>query len=267
AIALLFFAEELLFAFGIEHRRRQLIALSAALIWAVHPVQSAAVVYISGRADPLAATFGFIGLFVLLRASRTLGPRKLLFFIGCAATLLLSALSKESGLIFPVIGLTFLLWRRNWADLWKIVAVMAFVGTIYFNLRAGAEHHPAPRLSPPPPLLVRPIIVARAVAEYAGLIVFPLNLHMDRDVETQPSGFNEASLARAAWRELQTLLGLVLIAAFFYWVIRARKRSPAVFISLLFALIAYLPVSGVVALNATAAEHWIYLPSAFFFLA
>jgi tetratricopeptide (TPR) repeat protein len=40
-----------------------------------------------------------------------------------------------------------------------------------------------------------------------------------------------------------------------------------VFISLLFALIAYLPVSGVVALNATAAEHWIYLPSAFFFLA
>jgi predicted Zn-dependent protease len=78
---------------------------------------------------------------------------------------------------------------------------------------------------------------------------------------------NDASLARAAWRELQTLLGLVLIAAFFYWMIRARKRSPAVFISLLFALVAYLPVSGVVALNATAAEHWIYLPSAFFFLA
>src|SRR3954471_4430057 len=40
AIALLFFAEELLSAFGIEHRRRQLIALGAALIWAVHPVQS-----------------------------------------------------------------------------------------------------------------------------------------------------------------------------------------------------------------------------------
>ena len=267
AVALLFFAEEFLLSFGIERRRSAFIALGVALVWAIHPVQSAAVVYVSGLADPLAATFGFVGLFFMLRALHMLGSRKLLLFIASGAALLLSALSKESGLIFPVIGLTFFLWRRNWADLWKLIAVTAFVAASYFSLRAGGEHNPAPRLSAPPPLLVRPIIVARAVAEYAGLIVFPLNLHMDRDVETQPTGFNEASLARAAWRELQTLLGLVLIAAFFYWMIRARKRSPAVFISLLFALIAYLPVSGVVALNATAAEHWIYLPSAFFFLA
>jgi tetratricopeptide (TPR) repeat protein len=147
------------------------------------------------------------------------------------------------------------------------VAVAAFVVASYYSLRAGAEHNPAPSLSPPPPLLVRPIIVARAVAEYAGLVLFPLNLHMDRDVETQPSGFNEASLAHAAWRELQTLAGLVLIAAVFYWMLRARKRNPATFAALLFALIAYLPVSGIVVLNATAAEHWIYLPSAFLFLA
>ena len=267
AIALLFLAQELLLSLGIERRRCRLIALGAALVWAVHPVQSAAVAYISGRADPLAAAFGFLGLFLLLRASRTLGPCKLLLFVGSAAALLLSGLSKESGLIFPIIGLAFFLWRKNWTDLWKMVAVTTFVAASYFSLRAAAEYHPVPSLSPPPPLLVRPIIVARAVAEYAGLILFPLNLHMDRDVETQPSGFNEATLAHAAWRELQTLLGLVLIAAFFYWMLRARKRNPAVFIWLLFALITYLPVSGVVALNATAAEHWIYLPSAFLFLA
>ena len=180
---------------------------------------------------------------------------------------LLSALSKESGLLFPLIGMPFFLLRKNWANLWKTAAVAAFVAASYFSLRAAAEHNPAPTLTPPPPLLVRPIIVARAVAEYAGLILFPMNLHMDRDVETQSSGFNEASMAHAAWRELQTLVGLVLIAVFFYWMLRARKRNPAVFTALLFGLIAYLPVSGIVALNATAAEHWIYLPSAFFFLA
>src|SRR5437763_15538107 len=267
AVALLFFAEEFLLSFGIERRRSAFIALGVALVWAIHPVQSAAVVYVSGLADPLAVTFGFVGLFFMLRARHALGSRKLLHFIASGAALLLSALSKETGLIFPLIVLTFFLWRKNWKDLWKMIAVTAFVAASYFSLRAGAEHNPAPRLSPPPPLLVRPIIVARAVAEYAGLIVFPLNLHMDRDVETQPTGFNEASLARAAWRELQTLLGLILIAAFFYWMLRARKRNRAVFISLLFALIAYLPVSGVVALNATAAEHWIYFPSAFLFLA
>jgi len=267
AIALLFFAEELLLSFGLERGRCRLMALVAALVWAIHPVQSAAVAYVSGVADPLAVTFGFLGLFLLLRASLTLGPRELPLLIGSGVAFLLSALSKESGLLFPLIGMAFSLLRKNWVNLWKTAAVAALVAASYFSLRAAAEHNPAPTLTPPPPLLVRPIIAARAVAEYTGLILFPMNLHMDRDVETQPSGFNEASMAHAAWRELQTLVGLVLIAVFFYWVLRARKRNPAVFSALLFGLIAYLPVSGIVALNATAAEHWIYLPSAFFFLA
>src|SRR5260370_127292 len=244
-----------------------MIALVAELVWAIHPVQSAAVAYVSGLADPLAVAFGFLGLFLLLRASRVLGPPKLLLFIGIGAVLLLSALSRESGLLFPLIGVVFFLLKKNWADLWKTVAVAAFVAASYSSLRAGAEHTRVTPLHPPPPLLVRPIIVARAVTEYAGLVLFPLNLHMDRDVETQPSGFNEASLAHAAWRELQTLAGLILIAAFSYWMLRARKRNPATFTALLFTLIAYLPVSGIVALNATAAKHWIHLLSAFFFLA
>jgi tetratricopeptide (TPR) repeat protein len=267
AIALLFFAEEFLVSFGLGRSKSRLIALMAALVWAVHPVQSAAVVYISGRADPLATSFGFLGLFFLVRTQQTRGGRRLFLFVASGTALLLSALSKEAGLIFPVIGLLIFLLRKNWRDLWRTTAATAFVGAIYFVLRFGAEHYPAPQFTPPPPPLVRPIIVARAVAEYAGLILFPLNLHMDRDVETQPSGLNEASLAHAAWRELQTLLGLVLIAAFFLWLFRARKRRPAVFCSLLFALISYLPVSGIVALNATVAEHWIYLPSAFLFVA
>jgi tetratricopeptide (TPR) repeat protein len=266
ALALFLFAEEFLSSLTIERRNSRLIALVAALIWAIHPVQSAAVVYVSGRADPLSALFGFLGLYLVVRAAELSGARKLILFVASGFALLLSVLSRESGLIFPVIALLFFGLRHNWRDFSKTGAVCAFVAASYFTLRYGAEHNPAPQLTPPAPLLARPIIAARAVAEYAGLIVFPWNLHMDRDVETQPSGFNDASLAHAAWRELQTLLGLALIAAFFYWLWRARKRPP-VFACLLFALVSYLPVSGIVALNATAAEHWIYLPTAFLFLA
>jgi tetratricopeptide (TPR) repeat protein len=266
ALALFFFAEEFLSSFGTELRKCRFIALAAALIWAIHPVQNAAVAYISGRADPLAALFGFVGLFLIIRAARSVGLQKILLSAASCVALLLSALSKESGLIFPVIGIVLFALRKNWRQLWIAVAICVLVSASYFTLRFGAEHHPAPRLTAPAPLLVRPIIVARAVAEYAGLIVFPWNLHMDRDVESHPSGFNDASLAHAAWRELQTLLGLVLIAAFLYWLWRARKRPP-IFACLLCTLLTYLPVSGVVALNATAAEHWIYLPTAFLFLA
>ena len=206
-----------------------MVSLIASLVWAIHPVLSAAVVYVSGRADPLAAAFGFFGLFFLLRAKDAIGLRKLAFFAGSGFALLLSAFSKETGLIFPLIGISLFVLQKNRGDLWKAAAVIAFAGAIYFALRFGAEHESPPQLTPPPPLLVRPIIVARAVAEYTGLILFPWNLHMDRDVETQPSGFNEASLAHAAWRELQTLLGLILIAGYFYWLLRARKAQPGRF--------------------------------------
>lgn len=267
AISFLFFAEELLVSFDLERLRARMIAFFAALVWAIHPVQSAAAVYISGRADPLAVTFGFLGLFFILRAKPAAGSRKLILLIASAIALLLSAFSKESGLIFPLIGIALFVVQRNLRNLWQVALVTVFVGSIYLALRLGAEHQPAPRLTPPPPLLVRPIIAARAVAEYAGLTVLPWNLHMDRDVETQPTGFNEAGLAHAAWRELQTLLGVVLIAAYFYWLWRSRKRAPAVFACLVLGLISYLPVSGIVALNASAAEHWIYLPTSFLFLA
>ena len=89
---------------------------------------------------------------------------------------------------------------------------------------------------------------------------------MDRDVETHPSGFSEASVTRSSWRELQTLLGIIVIGAAGYWTFRTRKK-PEVFVCLLLAAISYLPVSGIFLLNATVAEHWIYLPSAFLFLA
>src|SRR4029077_18310991 len=70
ALALLFFAEERLQSFGTEVRQRRPLATIATLIWAVHPVQSAAVIYISGRADPLAASFGFLGCYLTLRSLR-----------------------------------------------------------------------------------------------------------------------------------------------------------------------------------------------------
>src|SRR5207302_4059482 len=136
AIALFLFAEEFLLSFGIEGRRARLFALVAALIWAIHPVQSAAVAYISGRADPLAAAFGFVGLFLLLRAASLMGSRKLLVLLVTGVAFLLSALSKESGLIFPLLGIVFFLIGKNWSNAWKTLVVIIFVGLIFFNSRS-----------------------------------------------------------------------------------------------------------------------------------
>ena len=266
-LALFLLSNELLRGREIDERRRRWLAFGAALVWAIHPVHTAAVAYVSGRADPLAAMFGFLGLYCGIRVAPTKRANRWLLQIATAALFLLSALSKESGLIFPILLIAILALRKSWRQIAPASVVLAFVAVSYLSLRLPAEHFPAPRLRPPAPLLVRPIVVARAFAEYTGLILFPANLHMDRDVESHPFGSSDASVRGAAWRELQTLAGIVLLAAAIYWLVRSRKRDPAAFECLVLAALAYVPISGAFSLNATIAEHWIYLPSAFVFLA
>src|SRR5205823_14907830 len=108
-------------------------------------------------------------------------------------------------LSFSALAITLILLRKNWKGLVATGVAIAFVLTIYVTLRNQVAPVNVPQLSPPAPALVRPIIAARALAEYAGLLVAPANLHMDRDVENHSWGFNPVSLTAGAWRELQTL--------------------------------------------------------------
>jgi protein O-mannosyl-transferase len=266
-LALLLLARELLRGWNIEERKRRWLAFLATLVWAIHPVHTAAVAYISGRADPLAAMFGFLGLYCGIRAAPRIRASRWLLLIATTGLFLLSALSKETGLILPILWLAILLLRKAWQQILPAVVVLVFVAVNYLSLRLPSEHIPAPRLRPPAPLLVRPIILARAFAEYTGLILFPANLYMDRDVESHPFGPSDASVRGAAWRELQTLLGVILLAAAVYWLIRSWRQDPAIFGCLVLAALTYIPVSGAFSLNANIAEHWLYLPTAFLFLA
>ena len=104
ALALLLLADELLGLFGVEERKRRRIAFFATLAWAIHPVHTAAVVYVSGRADPLAAAFGFLGLYSGIRSLRTNGANRWILLFAAGALFLLSALSKETGIVFLLCG-------------------------------------------------------------------------------------------------------------------------------------------------------------------
>lgn len=266
ALALFLFSRELLGYLGVTEAIRRGVAFVATIAWAVHPLHTSAVAYISGRADPLAAAFGFLALYLGLRSSRAEGMRAWAFTAGSAISFLLSSLSKESGLVFLAGWLALLLTQRSWRMAGRAAVLALFVVITHLSLRLPAEHIPPPAPSSRAPLLVKPIIVARAFAEYTGLIVLPVNLRMERDVETQTIGLAEARLTGAAQRELQTLAGLALIAAFIYWLLRERRRDRPVFVCLLLSLIFYVPVSGLFQLNATIAEHWLYAPTAFLFL-
>ena len=74
-------------------------------------------------------------------------------------------------------------------------------------------------------------------------------------------------LAILRQREYQTLLGVLLILGLIAWWRRGQRLDPHIGLALGAFLVAYLPVSNLFSLNATVAEHWLYVPSAFLFLA
>ncbi len=256
AIALFFLAEKLT-----AHRGW---AGGIAVLWAIHPLHTSAVTYIAGRADPLQALFGFLGLTLALKSLEVRRPR---WWSAAAAVCFLGALlSKEAGAAALLIWFAMLAWHRVPRAVWgKWIALGAAVIAVYCALRFTAENIPPPKQDVPP-ASVRPILAARAVAEYAGLIVAPVNLRMERDVSSGvgPPAERDAIAQRREW---QTLLGLALIAGCVVWWRWSRRHAPVAALALIAGLVAYLPVSNIFALNASVAEHWLYVPLAFLFIA
>ena len=258
AVFLFLFVERLLTLLD-RPRAMQWAALVAGL-WAIHPLYTSAVCYISGRADPLAALFGFCGLWLALRNTRSATAFAALLFF-CAIC------SKESGAIFlPLCIALLMLLRlpRQAIKRWVLLALL--VAGASLTLRLTAEHI-APPASTPLSWAARPIVALRAFAEYAGLFVAPVHLHMERDVLPFGQGDQATTLRIARNREFQTLLGALLLAAFIFWMRWARRRDRAVFAGLVCFGIAYLPICGLFSLNASVAEHWLYVPGAFLLLA
>jgi Flp pilus assembly protein TadD len=248
-----------------------LAAFLVATLWVVHPVHSAAVDYISGRADSLAFFFACAAWLLYLRARETVRwTFRVPLFLLAALSLLLALCSRESASLWVAIFLGHLfVFEKPISLRAKIVALTACLLVIgcYAALRqlpeqrvttvATATGWPAP---------MRAALMARALGDYGRILVWPSNLHMERTV------FDPGSLqSRTSWRtdasiEYLSIAGLVVAAGVI--ALAARKgaaRRLRIFGAAWF-LFAYLPTSNLFQLNATVAEHWLYLPSVGFLI-
>jgi hypothetical protein len=80
-------------------------ALLAALIFALHPVQTEAVTYISGRSSSLAACFSLMGLWCWVQSEEraSTGSRAAsAWLIGCCVAFVAAVASKETALVLPL---------------------------------------------------------------------------------------------------------------------------------------------------------------------
>ena len=103
----------------------------------------------------------------------------------------------------------------------------------------------------------------RALGDYGSLMLFPDKLFMERQVFAAPGLANPED--ESVYRAL-AVAGVLMLAAFAagsFWPGRGRnlRRFGAGWF-----LLGFLPISNLFSLNASVAEHWLYLPSIGFLL-
>ncbi len=269
--------------------QNQLTSLVAATLFLVHPVHVEAVTYVSGRADPIVASFCLISLILFLKNFKIVGaafmtpvvagrinptPTRWIFYLGSIISFLCALLSKEAALIFPfllvwcgyslmspivegLINQTPTSCRRRQPNLISRYYLPFFLlAALYVIMRltllkAISETHP-----PMAPFYPRVITFFNVILRYMGLLFFPQNLHMERRFPFLNSLFQP-----------EAIFSIVLVVLLILIIIWLRKYSKEASFGLGWFLIALLPVSNIMPINAAMAEHWLYMPSIGFFLA
>ena len=245
-------------------------AFCVAIVWVVHPVHSAAVDYISGRADSLAFLLSATGWLLFLRAQRTTRSiaSALLYFLAAVAGLA-ALLSREIAAVWILLFITHLVFvekkvpiqTRIWA-----IACCSLILAIYCGLRHLPQQRPPSALDLRQSAATRLVLMARSLGDYGGLMIFPLHLHMERTVEFDHNGAPGYDWRSAAAAQYLSILGLIVLVALVVTCARKNRGQPLRIFGAVWFTVAYLPISNIVQLNATAAEHWLYLPSVGFLI-
>ncbi|MBI2883489.1 MAG: tetratricopeptide repeat protein [Candidatus Methylomirabilis oxyfera] len=254
-----------------------LSALLAALLFAVHPIQTESVTYLSGRRDVLSGLFVLAGFYWFLRYRQSGRlPHLVLTILLCP----LAFFTKESGIILPLLCFGYDVVSRITRsepdeEVSGVRAIRAAASAAvregrWFYLPAGAM---AGALAFYVLFFVRGtsqqawhggslemtlLTMARIFLRYLALLLFPMTLNADYSYNAFPVTTSwidpEAWLAVAIWGGLGTA-----------WYRLLLRRPPAAFGGLWF-LIALLPVSQIVPHHDLMAEHFLYVPSVGFAL-
>lgn len=240
-------------------------AFFAALLWVAHPAHSAAVDYISGRADSLAFLFAAAGWLLFLKAQVI--PRRfgrLIVYGLAAASGLLALLSREIACIWILLFIVHLLWveRRmlRWRRIAAVIGCLALIA-IYAGLRQLPEERSTAPAQAGWSAPVRGMLMARALGDYARLMIFPANLHMERTVVEPISWRSNSDWRKTIGVEYLSILGAIALAAFVFGACKNGRGRRLRILGAIWFFAAYVPISNIVQLNATVAEHWLYLPS------
>ncbi len=260
----------LLFFFLKKLTRSRAASLAGSLLFMVHPVQTAAVAYISGRKDLLATAFLLLGFWFYLKAGESdEGPRWL--HPAAWTCFILALLSKEVAIVFPVLMLGLDMVRIKPVSRVGTVE-KTFPSALADALKARPYQYAAFTVLAALALLWAVVInhASRAVgywggsflsnlgtgfklfAHYLKLVFFPHPLISDYSGKVFPLSMSITDLA--------TVLSILLVIVYLVFAIWIFRKSPLLSFGMLWFAAAISPVLHFIPFHELAADHFMYFP-------
>lgn len=261
------------------------IAFFVAALFALHPIQTSAVNYITQRMAIMAAMFSFAGFIFYTRGVTTAGKGSVIQYLFSAFFFVLAILSKENALMtlfmLPIYDFIFLSsskwgeFRRRFITLTVLMITVALIAAYTMGITGFAEKVIA-LLSNPNRSMERyawggkdinwtPIeyllTELRVVSRYIFLLFIPLPSLMVFDYS------NAYPVSRSLFDPLSTLLSLLFLATVLVFSLKNIKKVPLISFGILWYLVT-ISLESFIALGLDPYfEYRNYLPSFGIFLA
>ncbi len=251
----------------IERRRVILLALFAAALWGLHPLQLTSVLYTVQRMTSLSAFFVLLGIIVFVQGRRRFanGPIRAMVMMtaGMGGGVFLGLLCKENAILLPLLAATVeigLFSRRELAPAYQrtlaiyyfcllgIPAVIA-VGYVLLNPEFIIQTYATRDFS----LTERVLTQSRAIFFYLSLIVFPL-------ISRFGLFHDDFALSTGLVEPGTTLLSLIAWAAIAVVMIKGLRQRAVWAFGLAWFLAGHALESSVIGLEIMH-EHRNYVPS------
>ncbi len=267
--------------------KKRLPAFIASLLFLIHPLQTEAVTYISGRGDPMSVFFMLLSLWLFAKRDNFLStPRSDLVYQGrtlygvlSVLSMILAVLSRETAILTPLLIMIFyiaFLSKENFMvavrkafiktlPYWVISAVywllrltiLNFQNTLnfYSEVNDYSSH-----------LIYRLFTFGEVLIGYFKLIFAPIGLHMERDMPIKTS-----LLEWPVWLAILIVIVIVGVGILFYKKQKINNQQLTITNSRIWLFgwawffVALGPVSGIIPINAVMYEHWLYIPLIGFF--
>jgi len=220
----------------------KILSYISGILFLVHPIQTEAVAYISGRADILAGLFTILCFCFYALFNKEKKPEDYFSMLSC---FICALLSKENSIVIPVLFLLYHYIFKTKASLQTFIPILAT--TIIYILLHQIIINTSSHISLQS-IYAGTLYFFKSLPIYSKLIIAPFGLHYDYG--------KPALIFKSPEIILGFALSIVLILIFY----AKRKTNRLLSFSIIWFLITLTPSLNFYPTSYYMAEHYLYLP-------